>query len=182
MELQFPFEIDQVMYVPRYHAVRVQVPCPVCCGHRYVWMRNIQGEEFTVHCDGCGTGCAEPRGTVEEYSYEPYAEQVRITGLSRIDSGNKIYVTTDSRHTVMAFDEMYTSEAAALEVSRTIMVELCEQNIRSSEGRTAYHRSHATWPVRYHNEQIRSLTDRLEWHKKKLNGRTKVPKSRQVTK
>lgn len=179
MELKIPFEIDQVMYSPRYHVHPVQVACPVCCGHRAVWMRNLQGEEFEVKCEACSRGCEAPTGTVEVYSYEPYAQKVRIIGLSSIDATNKVYIETDTRE-VMAFEELYTTEEEALHVSHTIMVKICEQNIRSSESRTAYHRSHATWPVKYHNEQIRFHLDRIEWHTSKLNGRTKVPKSRMV--
>ena len=175
MEMKFPFEIGETWYLPEWNAQSTYVVCPVCCGHKYVWMRNIEGTEFEVACDACGLGFEGPRGAIQGYTYEPVVTTFVIASIDRFDGdGDVVLRATTGR--IASLKQLHKDHASALVKATESMAALIESNMRTGEGRTSYHRKHATWPVRYHNEQIEDHQRRIEWHKSKLNGKPKTKK------
>lgn len=165
---EIPFEIGATYFVPRRGQSQIVVVCPVCCGHKYVWFRNIEGTEFEVQCSACAPGFEQPRGAVSEYVYEPGVQQVVLTGISSIYN-DKVSFTTDVRG-IVGTEDLYTDYETALEVSKKEIEHCIESNMRMSEFRTQEARKKASWSASDHAKIINDHQRKIDWHQARLNG------------
>jgi hypothetical protein len=176
---EIPFEIGGTYFVPRRRQEQRVVVCPVCCGHKYVWFRNIEGTEFQVVCSECAPGLEAPRGSVYEYTYEAGADQVVLTGISSIYN-DRVSFTATVRGIVSA-EDLYVDHAEALAVSQREIERCIESNMRMSEFRTHEARKKASWSASYHQKLINDHQKKIDWHQARLNGtRYKLVKGKYV--
>jgi hypothetical protein len=140
----------------------------VCCGHKYVWFRNIEGTEFEIACSECAPGFDEPRGVVSEYVYEPGVQQVVLTGISSFYN-NRVSFFTNVQSTVSE-DDLYQDYETAVEVSKKEIAHCIEHNMRMSELNTQEARKKASWSAGYHVKSIHEHQRKIDWHRARLNG------------
>ncbi len=170
--IECPFTVGASYWVARHGAEQVRVTCPVCHGQLAITVILGDGERVVVPCESCGIGFRGPRGFIEEYVYEPNAEQVTVTGIDSIprdmSMGDDWRLRTESHGYTYAGRDLYPTQAEAYAESVRKVAEAREENMR----RSCHRRNDATkrtgWTVRYHREQIKKLRDQLAWHEAKV--------------
>lgn len=170
MNIQLPVKIGDVLWLPEHTATQLTRKCTVCCGHGSVWVRNIEGEEFHVRCEGCGKGYEDSPGVEKYYDYEPKVTRFEVASISSVDfKENEVdmyLVSTTGRQT--RYSSLCTTEAEALTKSNDYMAFVIRSNMASGLSRKKALMPEHAWSVRYHNEQIKDAERRIAWHTTRL--------------
>lgn len=174
--LELPVKVGDVLYLPKYVQSQEWQKCSVCCGHKSVWVRNIEGEEFEVRCEACGKGFGDLQGFERVYSYEPNVSRFEVKEIKSVDFvRNEIYVCSTMGECTY-FASLCATEAEALEKSKEMMAERIKQNMGSRLSAKKQALPEHAWSVQYHNSQIEDAQRRLEWHQSRLLAKRKTKK------
>ena len=172
MNIELPVKVGDVLWLPRHNSTQRHRACSVCAGHRSVWVRNIEGEEFEVRCEGCGKGHDCSLGYEEYYDYEPYALKMTVTEIRSVEfreGSVEIRVETDQpMYNYVDYKTLHATEAEALAVSKAHMERLITQNMGHNLSRKKACLPEHAWSARYHGNEIRDAERRIAWHKTRL--------------
>lgn len=178
MNIELPVKIGDVLYLPEPTSTRVTQKCSVCAGHGSVWVRNIEGDEFEVRCEGCGKGYDACLGTEEYYSYEPRVTKFVVAKIHGVDfRDDKVGIdleSTTSRRT--RYEYLCTTEAEALEKSTEHMERIVRENMGRNLSRKKQCLPEHAWSARYHGDEIRDAERRIAWHTTRLLSKKKGKK------
>ena len=164
-----PFNIGEVYYLPHHDATNVKVDCPVCAGQLYVTVVTGSGEQVKVSCDACGLGYDGPRGWITEYSYEPFVERFEIAAVDSFH--NDEWTVRSTGGSIASFKSLFMTEAEARIKAEQYMQALIDDNMRRSATSNKMLLKKKTWTVRYHEDCIRELQRKIEWHRGKVSER-----------
>lgn len=171
MELmELPVKVGDVYWLPEHNSYQKTTKCSVCCGHKSVWVRNIEGDEFEVRCEGCGKGYNDPQGVEISYVLEARATKYVVGEIKSIDFRDRkpqiSLSSTTGRHAY--FDQLKTTEAEALAESQAAMDRLEASNMAHNLSRKKSCLPEHAWSVHYHNSEIKEAERRIAWHKTRL--------------
>lgn len=175
MSIELPVKVGDVLYIAEHHTTRVTRKCMVCAGHGSVWVRNIEGDEFEVRCEGCGKGYDACPGTEEYYDYEPRVTRFEVALIASVEfkgADLDMYLESTTKRT-MRYSNLYKTEEEALAKSKEHMEATIRQNMASGLSRKKSLLPEHAWSVRYHNEQIKDAERRIAWHTTRLLSKKK---------
>lgn len=177
MSIELPVKVGDVYWLPEHNATRATRKCSVCAGHGAVWVRNIEGDEFEVRCEACGTGYENCLGTETYYSYEPRVTRFEVQAINGVTFGGHSHpdggcaveidlTSTTGRRTW--YEYLYATEAEALEKSKESMERIVRENMGRSLSRKKSCLPEHAWSARYHNNEIKEAELKIAWHKTRL--------------
>jgi hypothetical protein len=177
MNIELPVKVGDVLWLPQHCAWQKTQPCSVCKGHKSVWVRNVEGEEWEVRCEACGKGYNDPQGCETDYVYEPHAARFVVGEITRVEfqkDGTVEIALRSITQQYATFDRLYANEADALKKSEEEMAHAVRQNMANNLSRKKAQLPEHAWSVRYHGDQIREAEQRIEWHRTRLLSKKKV--------
>lgn len=79
--MEHRLNIGDKVYKADYSRTEKLVPCPDCCGNKYLTVIMGNGDHVRIECAGCSAGYEPPKGTVVQYEFEATTVQRTVTGI-----------------------------------------------------------------------------------------------------
>jgi hypothetical protein len=165
--MEMPFVIGETYWLPVRTPEQVTIPCPVCAGQLFVTVILGDGSHVTVQCDACGLGHERPRGTITEYRLSPSAIPFVIQDVVSFNA-EKYWRVQSADHRECEWADLCPTEAEALAVSEAACRKH-DEDTEMSHARARKRSGHATWSIRYANDQIKQAERTIAWHRARIS-------------
>ena len=183
MSLELPVKPGDVLWLAEHNSYLKTEKCSVCCGHKSVWVRNIEGDEYEVRCEACGKGYEDVPGVEQYWAYDARATRFEVSEIKSVEfteGSPKIYVeSTGGRRAYV--HELYTTEENALMASQISMDRLVRSNMAARLSAKKSRLPEHAWSVRYHGDCIRRAQKEIEWHSTRLLNKKSRSKKHDVS-
>ena len=156
------YNIGDTVWVASFDMRQVQVPCPVCFGNKAVVVILGNGDEVCTECGFCSHGFEGARGYIIEYTREPRAESMVITGREIQESRDGVEVTYTSGRYILNTDRVFVSESEALACAYNL-----EEAAKQNESPKYKNEKSYSWNVGYHLGRVKNLQREIDYHKSK---------------
>ena len=140
-----------------------KIPCPICCGKRFVTI--ILGDNFKekIVCGACSFGFNPPCGEVS--AYDPYS-QIQSGFISGISTRNG--VRYEIGYNCIEEHKLFIDEEDANKEREVQAVEVGKRAHAWREENLVSHKKNQVWSVGYHRRCIQEKEEQIEWHERKL--------------
>lgn len=161
------YKIGDSVWIPRYRQEQKTITCPICFGKKEVTLILGNGDSVALPCSYCALGYESPRGIVVEYTLEPRAELVVITGKTSAEDERGVIVKYQSTGGyIHTGDRVFgTRDEAQAEAEVMAAEERKEQETRTEHIKADKRKSFA-WNAGYHMREARRDRKSAEYHEK----------------
>jgi hypothetical protein len=151
----------------------VEVPCPICFGHRRVTLTLGNGEALHMDCEACNVGYQGPSGVVRDWQTRSSTRSVIVTGVEQYrdhdedDSPIKWRYMLDVNATVKEADLYSTRDEA--ETRRVVMHAEAEQDAkRRNESNMLSKARRHSWSASYARAEIKEARRKIAYHEGRM--------------
>lgn len=145
------------------------VTCPDCSGNKRLTVIMGDGEEISIECPQCQSGCHAPTGLVSAYQYKGEVKTGIISGKSEDQDGIE-YKVQSGNHSYWCVKEedACTNNKDAQKRADKKAFDYGEKE-KANFLRKEKHDRTWGWNATYHRKCIKQAKHDLEYHSKKLN-------------
>lgn len=158
------FNIGDIVWTLQGIQKEKQVTCPDCLGNKYLTVVMGDTSLETIDCSLCSHGWQGTLGFIIDSSPDWHPLRTTITRKEQKSDGSVEYGCGEYYRSEHIYETQQEAEQGRLEVLALQRAEYLE-NLHRKE------RPKASWAsnVRYHRQEIRDLTKRIEYHQVKLD-------------
>jgi len=170
MRIELPVQIGDKLWLAKCAASQETTKCSICCGHKSVWVRNIEGDEYNIRCEACRAGQECPTGVETFWSYEAKAIPFEVASIPLCECEDGVWnIFVKSR--LGEYEELkslFKTEAEALAESKRLMEKAVAQKMVQNANRKKHSLGGHTFSVKDHNQEIKRAEGIIEWHRSRL--------------